>query len=97
MNNALEKIEIATRQLTDARKQLRKTKRQVLKDLYNKCFREQQSVFKRIYCSVDQVTEKQIDHAIHQCIRTIEKNEKNGMYEYETMLIQEYGGVVQSG
>lgn len=56
-------------------------RRQTLKELYKQCTPVQQELFDRMYRSVDDISEKNIDWAIQQCERTIAKNEERGVKE----------------
>ncbi len=63
---------------------LKESAKKILKGLLSNCNKDQQLIFKRIYCSgnlylsidesVDNMDENKIDNAISQCERTIEKN-----------------------
>ena len=49
-------------------------KREALRELYNQCTDRQQSLFNRMYNSVDEVPEDRLNWAIKQCENTIKNN-----------------------
>jgi len=55
--------------------QIEDYRRQILKDLYVQCNEAQQSLFNRMYGSVEIIPDEKIDWAIQQCERTIAKNQ----------------------
>ena len=63
-------------ELSKTLKEIENFKRQKLKELYNMCTIPQQKFFNKMYGSLDDVPEENINWAIQQCERTIEKNKK---------------------
>jgi len=49
-------------------------KRNLVRDLLNQCTKDQQVFFNRIYKSIEDIREDQMDRAYDQCKRTLEKN-----------------------
>lgn len=60
--------------MSEALTKIEEYRKQILVELYNKCTKEQQELFNRMYVSVDDIPESKINWAIQQCERTILKN-----------------------
>ena len=54
-----------------------KFKREMLRDVLNQCTEKQIAFFNRMYGSIDAISESKMRHAYFQCVKTIEKNQKD--------------------
>jgi hypothetical protein len=68
MSETLDKIK-------DAERDLGSYKRELLAGLLNQCTEQQQSLFYRMYKSITDMPDKQINWAIIQCENTIKAND----------------------
>lgn len=63
--------------MSEALNNIENFKREILRDLYNQCTKAQQNLFNRMYKSIDEIKEENIDWAIQQCERTIANNKRS--------------------
>lgn len=64
--------------MSESLKQIEDYRRQVLADLLAQCTLEQIDLFNRMYGSIEDIRDDQIDWAIQQCERTIKENKERG-------------------